>query len=140
VIRDEVYRIGREALVNAFRHAEAGGVEVEVEYAPKHLRVLVRDDGRGIDAEVLRSGRDGHWGLSGMRERAERIGARLKVRSRAASGTEVELNVPGHVAYRVQPAARTHGWLAALRRRKATDAATQAGAGADREAGSGGDE
>ena len=134
VIRDEVYRIGREALVNAFRHAEAAGVEVEVEYASKHLRVLVRDDGRGIDSEVLRSGRDGHWGLSGMRERAERIGARLKVRSRAASGTEVELNVPGHVAYQAQPAARTHGWLAGLSRRKATGGATQTEGGADREA------
>jgi signal transduction histidine kinase len=98
IIRDEVYRIGREALVNAFRHSRAKHVEVELEYAG-HLRILVRDDGRGIDAQVLKSGRDGHWGLSGMRERAEGIGARLNVRSRAASGTEVELSVPGHIAF-----------------------------------------
>ena len=78
LIRDEVYRIGREALVNAFRHSGAAEIEVEVEYAVSHLRVRVRDDGRGIDDEVLRSGREGHWGLSGMRERAERIGARFK--------------------------------------------------------------
>jgi signal transduction histidine kinase/ligand-binding sensor domain-containing protein len=99
VIRDEVYRIGREALVNAFRHAGAKSIEVELDYSAAHVRVLVRDDGCGIDPGVLRSGRDGHWGLSGMRERAERIGARLKLRSRAAAGTEVELSVPGHVAF-----------------------------------------
>jgi signal transduction histidine kinase/ligand-binding sensor domain-containing protein len=99
VIRDEVYRIGREALVNAFRHAGAKSIEVELDYSSTHVRVLVRDDGCGIDPGVLRSGRDGHWGLSGMRERAERIGARLKLRSRASAGTEVELSVPGHVAF-----------------------------------------
>jgi signal transduction histidine kinase len=99
VIRDEVYRIGREAVVNAFRHSGAKQIEVELEYAPSRLRVLVRDDGRGIDAEVLRSGREGHWGLSGMRERAERIGARLKVWSRDEAGTEVEMSIPGHIAF-----------------------------------------
>jgi signal transduction histidine kinase len=99
VIRDEVYRIGREAVVNAFRHSGAKRIEVELEYAPSRLRVLVRDDGRGIDAEVLRSGRDGHWGLSGMRERAERIGARLKVWSRDEAGTEVEMSIPGNIAF-----------------------------------------
>src|SRR5262249_31432317 len=83
IIRDEVYRIGREALVNAFRHAQAGKIEVELEYAAKNLRIVVRDDGTGIDAHVLESGKDGHWGLSGMRERAENIGARLRVWSRA---------------------------------------------------------
>src|SRR5687768_9824871 len=134
MIRDDVYRIGREALVNAFRHSGATRIEVGVECGRRHLRVLVRDDGSGIDDEVLRSGRDGHWGLSGMRERAERIGARLKVRSRAASGTEVELNVPGHVAYQAQPAARTHGWLAGLIRRKTTDRATRAEGGGESEA------
>ena len=99
IIRDEVYRIGREALVNAIRHSGAQTIEVEIDYAVGHVRLLVRDNGSGIDEQVLRSGRDGHWGLSGMRERAERIGARLKVWSRAAAGTEVELLVPGHVAF-----------------------------------------
>lgn len=65
------------------------GVEV-ARALSNHLRVVVSDDGCGIDSEVLRSGRDGHWSLSGMRERAERIGARLKVRSRPTAGTEIE--------------------------------------------------
>jgi signal transduction histidine kinase len=111
IIRDEVYRIGREAVVNAFRHSDAQNIEVGVEYAGRHLCVTVSDDGRGIDPQVLQSGRDGHWGLSGMRERAEMIGARLTVRSRAASGTEVELLVPGHVAFKTQSQRRGLGWL-----------------------------
>ena len=82
VIRDEVYRIGREAVVNAFRHAEAGNIEVELDYRPRELRMFVRDDGRGIDPAVVRSGSDGHWGLAGMRERARAIGPAS--RSRAA--------------------------------------------------------
>jgi len=112
IIRDEVYRIGHEALVNAFRHAAARSIDVEVAYLANRLRLLVRDDGRGIDPQVLRSGLDGHWGLSGMRERAERIGARLKVLSRAADGTEVELSVPRRVAFQVQPSNRRLAWLA----------------------------
>jgi signal transduction histidine kinase len=99
LIRDEVYRIGREALANAFRHSGAKSVEVEIEFASSDLRMLVRDNGRGIDANVLRSGSEGHWGLSGMRERAERIGARFKVWSGADAGTEVELVVPAAVAF-----------------------------------------
>jgi signal transduction histidine kinase len=99
LIRDEAYRIGREALVNAFHHAQASKIEVELDYANKHLRILVRDNGSGIDAAVLQAGRDGHWGLAGMRERAESIGARLKVWSRAQAGTEVELFIPGKVAF-----------------------------------------
>ena len=99
VIRDEVYRIGREAIVNAVRHSAAKTIDVEIAYTPAHVGVMVRDDGCGIDDRVLRMGREGHWGLSGMRERAERIGARLKVSSRAAAGTEVELLVPGRIAF-----------------------------------------
>jgi signal transduction histidine kinase len=99
IIRDEAYRIGREALANAFRHSQASKVEIELEYSTKQLRILVRDDGVGIDAHVLQSGRDGHWGLAGMRERAESIGARLKVWSRANAGTEVELLIPSQVAF-----------------------------------------
>ncbi len=100
VIRDEVYRIGREAVANAFRHSEAHLIEVELEYMPARLRIVVRDDGCGIDEDVLRSGRAGHWGLSGMRGRASKIGARLKVFSRVPGGTEIELSVPGQVAFR----------------------------------------
>lgn len=99
IIRDEAYRIGREALANAFRHSQANKIEIELEYSSKQLRILVRDDGTGIDPDVLQSGRDGHWGLAGMRERAESIGARLKVWSRANAGTEVELTIPSQVAF-----------------------------------------
>jgi signal transduction histidine kinase len=99
LMRDEVYRIGREALTNAFRHSRARKIEIELKYLAFHLRVLVRDDGRGMDAEIVQSGREGHWGLPGMRERAERIGAQLHVRSRVDAGTEVELTVPGYIAF-----------------------------------------
>ena len=102
-LRDEVYRIGREALVNAFRHAEPKRVEIELDYAARSLRLSVRDDGRGIDPHIVQSGRDGHWGLAGMRERAEAIGATFTVRSRLNAGTEVELSVPGEVAYKGRP-------------------------------------
>jgi signal transduction histidine kinase len=99
IVRDDVYSIGREAVVNAFRHSKASNIGVQLEYAASQLRILVRDDGCGIDPRVLESGRDGHWGLSGMRERAERIGAKLKVLSRVGGGTEVELRVPNNVAF-----------------------------------------
>jgi signal transduction histidine kinase len=106
VIRDEVYRIGRESVVNAFRHSRASKIEVEVDYSAGNLRILVRDNGCGIDPQVLRAGRDGHWGLRGMRERAEKVGAKLRVWSRASAGTEVELTVPGHVAFQSHESAR----------------------------------
>src|SRR5262249_54785388 len=127
ILRDEVYRIGREALINAFRHSRAKSVEVEVEYGVNHLRILVRDDGCGIDPQVLRSGRDGHFGLTSMRERAERIGAQLTVGSRAASGTEVELSVPWHTAFESQPATRLPRWLARLSDRRAERKLRQSG-------------
>ena len=114
VLRDEVYSIGREALVNAFRHSGAKTIEIEVEYAFNHLRILVRDNGCGIDSQLLHSGRDGHWGLTGMRERAERIGAKLHVWSSPAAGTEVELSVPSHVAYQARSSRRSPRWLARL--------------------------
>jgi signal transduction histidine kinase/ligand-binding sensor domain-containing protein len=121
VLRDEVYRIGREALVNAFRHSRAKSIELELEYASSQLRVLVRDNGCGIDPLMLRSGREGHWGLPGMRERAERIGAKLHVWSSATAGTEVELSVPSHVAFQSQSSGHAApGWFARLSSRKST--------------------
>jgi len=119
ILRDEIYSIGREALVNAFRHSQARSIEVEVEYGVNHLRILIRDDGCGIDTQVLQSGRDGHWGLTGMRERAERIGARLDLRSRAMAGTEVDLSVPGQIAFQFQSSNRLQRWLTRLHPGKA---------------------
>jgi hypothetical protein len=117
-IRDDVYSIGREALVNAFRHSEARRIDMQLDYAPDLLRILVRDDGRGIENNVIESGRDGHWGLSGMRERAGRIGARLRVMSRAGAGTEVELRVPGDVAFEAGSGTSTSKWFAGLYHRR----------------------
>jgi signal transduction histidine kinase len=98
-LRDEINRIVYEAIVNAYRHSEANDIETEIGYHSAELRIAVRDNGRGIDPQILRWGRDEHWGLQGMRERADRIGARLRVLSRRKLGTEVELLVPGQIAY-----------------------------------------
>jgi signal transduction histidine kinase len=110
-IRDDIYRIGREALLNAFLHAKANYIEVEIENAVAHLRLVVRDDGGGIDPRILHSGREGHWGLAGMRERAERIGGALRLRSRPGAGTEVELTVPAAIAFADAPPAWLSRWL-----------------------------
>ncbi|WP_161810980.1 sensor histidine kinase [Steroidobacter agaridevorans] len=100
IVRDEAYWIGREALLNALRHAHAKSIEVEVHYEPRELRVNVRDDGRGIPDDVLESGgRDGRWGLIGMRERAQKIRGRLEIWSSGNAGTEVQLRVPRAIAY-----------------------------------------
>ncbi len=94
---------------------------MEIEYAASHLRVLIRDNGGGIDTQVLRSGREGHWGLSGMKERTERIGGKLRVLSRAVAGTEVELSVPGNIAFEVRPGNRPAGWLSRLYKKLKND-------------------
>jgi signal transduction histidine kinase len=98
-IKHELYRIGREALVNAFRHSGAKRVDFELEYADSDLRMRIRDNGCGIDPQVLEAGREGHWGLAGMRERAMKIGGRLKIASSATAGTEVQLSIPGALAF-----------------------------------------
>jgi signal transduction histidine kinase/ligand-binding sensor domain-containing protein len=115
-IRNEIYRIGREAIVNAYVHSEAAAIEVEIQYARTQLSLLVRDDGRGIDSSILQEGRDGHWGLSGMRERSQRIGATLKLRSRPGAGTEIELMIPGHIAFEDDSGNSTPRWLSWLGR------------------------
>jgi signal transduction histidine kinase/ligand-binding sensor domain-containing protein len=106
IIREESYCIGREALVNALKHSEGRNVEVEITYDPRQFRLRVRDDGRGIDPSIIEEGRPDHWGLRGMRERAQRIGAQLNLWSRSETGTEVELTVPGATAYQVPGAER----------------------------------
>jgi ligand-binding sensor domain-containing protein/signal transduction histidine kinase len=101
LVLEESYSIGREALINALTHSGAPNVEVEITYDPKQFRLRVRDDGRGVESSVLEEGgRSGHWGLPGMRERARKMGAAFELWSRPGSGTEVELKVPGSVAYR----------------------------------------
>jgi signal transduction histidine kinase len=113
-IGDEVYGIGHEALCNAFRHSHATDVEVEIEYAGNHLRIFVRDNGVGIACAALHSREKDHWGLLAMKERTERIGGRLRILSHAAAGTEVELSVPGQIAFEVSSEDRAVRWLSRL--------------------------
>jgi signal transduction histidine kinase/ligand-binding sensor domain-containing protein len=116
LLQDEVYRIARELLRNAFRHAQAGRIEAEIRYESRQLRVHVRDDGKGIDPEVLKAGgRAGHWGLPGMQERADRFGGKLDFWSEAGAGTEAVLTVPAAAAY----GASNGGPFSFLRRKKA---------------------
>jgi signal transduction histidine kinase len=115
ILHDDIYRIAREALRNAFRHAEASRIEAEITYGERLLRLRIRDDGKGIDPQQLRVGREGHWGLPGMRERARQIGAQLDIWSEAGAGTEVELRIPGSIAYGTS---RGRGGFRLFRKRK----------------------
>jgi signal transduction histidine kinase/ligand-binding sensor domain-containing protein len=100
ILRDDVYRIAGEAMRNAFLHAEASRIEVQIHYDERQLRLRIRDDGKGIDQRMVsEKGRPGHWGLRGMHERAKHVGGNLGVWSKPDSGTEIELTIPGSTAY-----------------------------------------
>jgi signal transduction histidine kinase len=100
IVLEECFAIGREALINAFRHSAGLRIEVEIAYDPRQFRLRVRDDGHGFDPRVLEDGNCAdHWGLQGMRERADRIGAQLDLLSTPGSGTDVELTIPADTAY-----------------------------------------
>ncbi len=110
LVRDELYRLGREAMVNAYRHAQASRIRVEVDYASDGVRLEVEDDGVGIDPEILdRGDRPGHWGLAGMRERTEWMGGRFAIASRPGNGTTILAIVPASRAY-----LRRRRWLGRL--------------------------
>jgi signal transduction histidine kinase len=112
ILRDEVYRIAGETLRNAFRHAQARQIEVEIHYDAQQFRLRVRDDGKGIDPEILgEDPRPGHFGLHGMRERAKIVGGQLDVWSEVDSGTEIELSIPASRAY-ATPSTRRFWWSA----------------------------
>ena len=116
IVRDEIYRIGSEALRNAFRHAEAKQIEVELRYDERQLRLRIRDDGKGIDPEFLTvEGREGHFGVHGMRERAKLIGGKLAVWTAPGAGTEIELGVPASRAYAASPSP-WRSWFTDVRR------------------------
>jgi len=111
IVRDEIYRIGSEALRNAFRHAKAKQIEVELRYDERQVRLRIRDDGQGIDPKFLTDeGRVGHFGLNGMRERAKLVRGKLTVWTAPDSGTEIELSVPAVHAY-VASSAPWHSWF-----------------------------
>jgi signal transduction histidine kinase len=116
ILRDEIYRIAGESLRNAFRHAHAQHIEVEFRYDDEQFRLRVRDDGKGLDGAILSGqGPVGHYGLSGMRERAKLIGGKLVIWSQIDGGTEVELRIPSGNAY-VLVAKRS--WISELLARK----------------------
>jgi len=100
ILRDEIYRLAVEALRNAFRHAAAQNAEVEIRYDEKYFRLRVRDDGKGIPSDVLSGdGREGHYGVPGMRERAKLVGGKFAIWTELDGGTEIELNIPGAKVY-----------------------------------------
>jgi signal transduction histidine kinase len=104
IVRDEAYRVAREAVRNSFQHARAALVEVEIGFTDRRFTVRVRDDGIGLDPEVLEEGyRKGHWGLPGMRERALEFGGELEVWSERNAGTEIELRIDARIAYVRRP-------------------------------------
>ena len=112
ILRDEVYRIAGEAMRNAFKHAQAQRIEVEIRYDERQFRLRVRDDGKGIEPKLLNEyGRPGHYGMRGMSERAKLMGGKLAVWSELDSGAEVELRIPASTAYAASPAPR-RSWLA----------------------------
>jgi len=97
VVRDEVFRIGFEAIRNAYQHSSATQLEIELRYS-QELTLRVSDNGVGVDPAIAEKGRDGHFGLQGMRERAARIGGTLTMMT-SGSGTEIKLSVPGGVIF-----------------------------------------
>ncbi|WP_353069156.1 histidine kinase [Tunturibacter empetritectus] len=102
IARDEVYRIGDEAIRNACLHSNGHRIDIELAY-DNNLLLRIRDDGRGIDSSILKSGKAGHYGLTGMRERSAHIGAKLEVSS-SPEGAEVVLRIPGSAIYKKAPA------------------------------------
>jgi signal transduction histidine kinase len=98
-VRDEIYQIAREAVRNSLAHAQAQQIEVELVYSDSEFRLRVRDDGVGIDSEIVEHRRSGHFGLQGMRERAASFGGSLRVWSDSGAGTEIELVVPARICY-----------------------------------------
>jgi signal transduction histidine kinase len=97
-IQEQLFLIGREAIMNALRHSEATNIEVEIQYLRNLLRLCVRDNGCGIDPKLVQKATDSYRGLCGMRDRADNIGARFGIWSRPRAGTEVRVEVPVDVA------------------------------------------
>ncbi|HET6977400.1 MAG TPA: two-component regulator propeller domain-containing protein [Pyrinomonadaceae bacterium] len=112
IVMEESYAIGREALINALTHSGARNVEAEITYDRRQFRLRIRDDGRGIDTRILAAGgRPDHFGLVGMRERADRINAQLNLWSAAGTGTEIELIVPDATAYQKVDRKASGSWF-----------------------------
>jgi signal transduction histidine kinase len=104
----DVLQVGRQAISNALQHAHANKIHVLLSYGEQHLVMRIQDNGCGMSDETLKLRRPGHYGLIGMQERAERLGASISIRSRVGEGTEVNLSVPAHLLY--QEDVRRSGW------------------------------
>jgi nitrate/nitrite-specific signal transduction histidine kinase len=98
-------------LANAFQRSQASGIEVEIAYNPSTLCLRVRDNGCGIDQGIMGNGRQGHWGFSGMRERAQNVGGQLNIWSNPGTGTEIDFKIPAKVAYARRPRGSRWGWI-----------------------------
>jgi nitrate/nitrite-specific signal transduction histidine kinase len=105
---NDVLQIARQAISNALQHARAGKIHVLLSYSERQLEIRIQDNGCGMSDETLKLQRPGHYGLTGMHERAERLGGIISIRSRVGEGTEVTLCVPGHLLY--QDDVRRSGW------------------------------
>jgi signal transduction histidine kinase len=112
VVQEDILKIGREALFNSFRHAQAARIEVELHYGIFDFRVRFRDNGVGIDPAILREGSvPGHFGLPGMRERVTSLGGQMELWSRPGAGTELEVRIPGAIAYRRRESKFNMDWM-----------------------------
>jgi signal transduction histidine kinase len=117
VVQEEVQKIGREALFNSFRHAQARKIEVELHFGIFEFRLRFRDNGVGINPAILREGSvPGHYGLPGMRERVREIGGHMELWSRTGAGTEIEVRIPSAIAYRGSDAKYRPAWFRRLLR------------------------
>jgi signal transduction histidine kinase len=116
ISRDEIYRIAGEAMRNAFKHAQARQIEVSIQYEERQFRIRVRDEGKGIDEKFVNGdGRLGHYGLPGMRERAQLLGGKLTVWTELNRGTILELSIPATHAYATPDSRELPGQLRAWR-------------------------
>ena len=105
---NDVLQVGRQAVTNALQHAHARKIHVLLSYGDRRWEIRVQDNGCGINEETLNLQRPGHYGIAGMKERAERLGGTISIRSRVGEGTEVNLTVPAHLLY--QDDVRRSGW------------------------------
>jgi signal transduction histidine kinase len=122
---NDVLQVGRQAIANALQHSHAREIHVLLSYGQQYLQIRIQDDGCGVTEETLNVRHSGHYGIAGMRERAERLGGRMSIRSRVGEGTEVNLSVPAHLVYQdgaprsgSRVAERWHSVIARLRIRK----------------------
>jgi len=100
-IESHLLRIGQEATTNALKHAQAKNIRLRLHYEPRVVELSIRDDGRGFDTERALPSEAGHFGLLGMRERAEKIGGTLNLVSRPGAGTTVQVQVPLETAQHI---------------------------------------